>query len=99
MPDIKSLRRVPPRDVGGDPLHLACALAKPRFRGFQRGGGDVQYRHTSKPARQQTIDQPRCASTDIDDGRVLRRSNEIDQFERERGLSSNQLTSFSAFVV
>lgn len=88
MPDVEGLRRRPFGDVSHDPLHLAGgSFAEPRFGGFEAGLRNIQHRHMLEPARDEAIDQARCAAADIDDGGFRRRPGKINQFERRRGIS------------
>jgi len=98
MPDVEGLRRTPFGDISRDPLHKGRPIAKPLFRNLERGPGNVEHADMQEPARDEVIDKTRRPASDIDDRRLRRRSCEAISSMESAGLSSNQLTSFSARV-
>ena len=47
MPDVEGVCGMPLGDVSGDPFHLACASAEPRFGGIKGCLRNIQHRHTA----------------------------------------------------
>ena len=67
--------------------HSTCRHSPSRVLAASRAACEISSTVTPEPARDQAIDQARCAAADIDDGGIRRRPGKVDQFERRRGSS------------
>jgi len=84
MPEVETVRRSKPGDIGLEPFDIARARAKTFLGMCERSRRDVQHRQPRESRVEQKIHEHRCTAAHLDDTFLFAHSACLDELERGR---------------